>query len=157
MTDMTDMTEKTSPTTRASAHGGGKDIPVVYLETAGIILQAWPTDKRCQPRQVVMAMRQDGMQPDAASCARVAEAARRWVDAYEAQGRTQYLQRLDTWISSGAWREEPPEAPRAKTKNGEIAVTGRDMRAIISQLTAAHAIAETSNTKGQDEDEQYPF
>lgn len=142
--------------------GQGKPdlLPVAYGEGAAIVLDAWPPEKRCNPRAVVMAIRQDGMQPDAHTCTRIADAARAWVAAYSQQGRAQYLPRLDNWISAGSWREAPPDAPapaqrRARTKNGEVALTHDDMSAIIAEMKAAEA---SHNTKGQDEeDAAYPF
>jgi len=116
-------------------------LPMAYTEAAGVVLAAWPAEKRCAPRGVVMAIRQDSGHPDGHTCRKIAEAARAWVAAYEAQGRLQYLPRLDNWISSGAWREAPPaDAPaparRARTKSGEPAVTAAELGAIIEHAKA---------------------
>lgn len=154
MTEHDRTPQDTTPQPRASAHGEGdapevtarpaRDalLPTAYTEAAGMVLAAWPAEKRCQPRGVIMAIRQDNAHPDAHTCRKVAEAARAWAAAYEAQGRLQYLPRLDTWISSGAWREAPPveqEAParRARTKAGDAAVTAAELGAIIGQAKAA--------------------
>lgn len=136
-----------------------RQLPTAFTEVSAIVLDAWPPEKRCNPRAVVMAIRQDNATPDAHTCRRIAEAARAWVDAYTAQDRVQYLPRLDNWISAGSWREAPPAAPvvttrRARTKNGEVALTHDDMTAIIAEMKAAEAASQ--NTKGQD-DEQFPF
>ena len=152
MTDMTDMTDtQDMPPTRerggdsalVPANPSRKDapLPMAYTEAAGVVLAAWPAEKRCAPRGVVMAIRQDSGHPDAMTCRKISEAARVWVAAYEAQGRVQYLPRLDNWISSGAWREAPPaDAPapvrRARTKSGEPAVTLAELDAIIGQAKA---------------------
>ncbi|MFZ9334408.1 MAG: hypothetical protein ACO248_00875, partial [Burkholderiaceae bacterium] len=120
-------------------------LPLAYTEAAGLVLAAWPPEKRCAPRGVVMAIRQDSGHPDGHTCRKIAEAARVWVAAYEAQGRVQYLPRLDNWISSGAWREAPPaDAPaaagparRPRTKSGDPAVTAAELGAIIEHAKAA--------------------
>lgn len=120
-------------------------LPLAYTEAAGLVLAAWPPEKRCAPRGVVMAIRQDSGHPDGHTCRKIAEAARAWVAAYEAQGRVQYLPRLDNWISSGAWREAPPaDAPaaagparRPRTKSGDPAVTAAELGAIIEHAKAA--------------------
>ena len=120
-------------------------LPLAYTEAAGLVLAAWPPEKGCAPRGVVMAIRQDSGHPDGHTCRKIAEAARVWVAAYEAQGRVQYLPRLDNWISSGAWREAPPaDAPaaagparRPRTKSGDPAVTAAELGAIIEHAKAA--------------------
>ena len=161
MTDMTNMTDSTDSTDTPQRLGGAlaRQLPTAFTEVSAIVLDAWPPEKRCNPRAVVMAIRQDNATPDAHTCRRIAEAARAWVAAYTAQDRAQYLPRLDNWISAGSWREAPPAAPvvttrRARTKNGEVALTHDDMTAIIAEMKAAEAASQ--NTKGQD-DEQFPF
>lgn len=112
-----DMTEQNStgqkPTPSALTRVQEQDVPMAHAETAGIILRDWPADKRCTPRAVLAAIRQDQAHPDASTCSKIAASARRWRAAYEAQGRTRYLPRVDSWIASGAWREEPPAVEAA--------------------------------------------
>jgi hypothetical protein len=150
--DMSDMPQ------RLGGLAAAQLLPTAHAEVAAIVLDAWPAEKRCNPRQVLVAIRQDSLQPDAHTCRRIAQAAQAWVSAYQQQGRVQFLPRLDNWISSGAWREDPPQDPapsarRARTRNGDVALTHQDMSAIIQQLQAAEA---ADHTKGQ-EDEQFPF
>jgi len=120
-------------------------LPAHSAELAGLVLSHWPADKRCHPRQVLMAIRQDQGQPDAWTCRQIGQSASRWVAAYTEQGRMQYLPRLDNWIAAGSWRSEPPAAPagtgagRARTRRGEVAVTPEDMRAIILKARQAEA------------------
>ena len=149
--DMSDMPQRLGGLAAANL------LPSLHAELATVVLDAWPAEKRCNPRQVIVAIRQDQMQPDMHTCRRIADSARRWVAAYEAQGRLQYLPRVDNWISSGGWRNDPPAetqpaARRGRTRNGDVALTHADMSAIISQLHAAEA---ADNTKGQDD--EYPI
>jgi len=156
MTDMTDTTDTQdmppmrerggdTPPPPANPSRSEAPLPLAYTEAAGLVLAAWPPEKRCAPRGVVMAIRQDSGHPDGHTCRKIAEAARVWVAAYEAQGRVQYLPRLDNWISSGAWREAPPaDAPaaagparRPRTKSGDPAVTAAELGAIIEHAKAA--------------------
>ena len=145
--DMPPMRERgvDTPPPPANPSRSEAPLPLAYTEAAGLVLAAWPPEKRCAPRGVVMAIRQDSGHPDGHTCRKIAEAARVWVAAYEAQGRVQYLPRLDNWISSGAWREAPPaDAPaaagparRPRTKSGDPAVTAAELGAIIEHAKAA--------------------
>ena len=148
MTDMTghdrhDMTDK--PHDAREAREGEAALPIIHAQAAGIVLAAWPAEKRCSPRAVLTAIRQNQANPDLLTCRKIAISAKAWLDAYTAQGRAQYLPRLDNWISSGAWREQPPAdspapagpARRARTKSGEPAVTLAELDAIIDQAKAA--------------------
>lgn len=145
--DMSPMRERgvDTPPPPANPSRNEAPLPLAYTEAAGLVLAAWPPEKRCAPRGVVMAIRQDSGHPDGHTCRKIAEAARVWVAAYEAQGRVQYLPRLDNWISSGAWREAPPaDAPaaagtarRPRTKSGDPAVTAAELGAIIEHAKAA--------------------
>ncbi|NBW51817.1 MAG: hypothetical protein EBR49_17350 [Betaproteobacteria bacterium] len=105
-----DMTNHPMPQAQSAGEVG-----LHHKELAHIILQRWPADRRCNPRQVIWAIRADQLQPDMATCTRIANAASSWVQSYEEQGRSQYLPRLDNWISSGAWREEPPKHDKQDT------------------------------------------
>lgn len=104
--------DETSPMPQAQSAG---EVGLHHKELAHVILQRWPADRRCNPRQVIWAIRADQLQPDMATCTRIAQAASNWVQAYEQQGRSQYLPRVDNWISSGAWREEPPKHDKEDT------------------------------------------
>ena len=137
------MTDK--PHDAREAREGEAALPIIHAQAAGIVLAAWPAEKRCSPRAVLTAIRQNQANPDLLTCRKIAISAKAWLDAYTAQGRAQYLPRLDNWISSGAWREQPPAdspapagpARRARTKSGEPAVTLAELDAIIDQAKAA--------------------
>ena len=142
-----DMTghDKTGHADMPQSRDGESALPIIHAQAAGIVLAAWPAEKRCSPRALLAAIRQDQANPDLLTCRKIAISAKAWLDAYTAQGRAQYLPRLDNWISSGAWREQPPaDAPapagparRARTKSGEPAVTLAELDAIIDQAKAA--------------------
>lgn len=152
-------TEQNSTEQNRTVQNSNDEATIYQSELAAVVLAAWPADKRCNPRQVIVAIRQSQATPDSHTCRKIAESAKAWADAYREQGRLQYLPRLDNWISSGNWREpapadQPATVRRGRTKNGDIALTHDDMTVIINQMKAAEAASQ--NTKGLD-NEQFPF
>lgn len=132
------------------SHGIGRpNSPgLFHQECARLVLDAWPAEKRCSPADLMSALAPSPL--DATTARQLVDAAARWVAAYPDR---RYLPGLFRWVSSGAWKEDPPvhrnepaakpSAPRSASRptnrRGEAVVTPADLRAIVDAAKAHEA------------------
>lgn len=110
-------------------------------ELARLILSEWPPDRRCSPREVMLAVAPAAF--DKSLALSIVASARVWV----ANSDPTYLPNMYRWLSSGAYREAPP-ALRPKPASPRQSKAGRiDGLALGDMIMQAEALEARTNTK----------